>query len=394
MAADVVVLGGGIVGLSCARQLLMVRPHLKVEVWEKESNLAQHQSGHSSNVLHSGVYYQPKSLRAQLCVNGRIKMVEFCREQNVQTIACGKLIVATQPDELERLRALYRRGCDNGVPDLRYLEDSESIAQIEPEIRALAAIHSPHTGIVDYGEVVRALGRDFEARGGTILYNQEFRSLDQVSHARNILNCGGLYADRIAVALGGSKHPQLIPVRGDYLTLRKPLIRGMVYPCPNPALPFLGIHVHRTVRGTVECGPNAMLAFSRQGYRLLDIDMRDLKEIALHTGLWRLVGGNMRWTADQLLSGVSSRYFATAVRKFLPSVRFDDFAPASGGSGVRALALSAHGKVIDDFVSETTVAGKQRIVSIRNAPSPAATSALSLAQLVVEDVCSKHFSWS
>ena len=379
--------------MACARALLMAKPGLSVTVLEKERSLAQHQSGRSSNVLHAGVYYEPGSLRARLCAEGRAQMVEYCDARQVPYDLCGKLIVATDKEELPRLEALFERGKANGVPGLRLLHCQDEIAAIEPNIRAVGAIHSPFTGIVDYKLVTEAMARDFESLGGKIRLGVklEANSAESILAPYDaILNCGGLYADRIAHMLGGAKSPELIPVRGDYCRLDSSnAVRGLVYPVPNPALPFLGIHVHKTVTGHVECGPNAMLAFSRQGYRFSDFNIGDLVNIFGHLGFWKLFARNKRWAAEQLLSSASPEHFAEAVRRFLPNV--PPKSVSRSVAGVRALAIDELGNVIDDFVHESTVWKGKRVVNIRNAPSPAATSSLALARLIVQDVCLKHF---
>lgn len=393
MPYDVVVVGAGIVGLAVSREILTRHPDLRLAVIEKEDDVAEHQTGHNSGVIHSGVYYAPGSLKARLCVEGSRLMYEFCDDHAVPYERCGKLIVAIDTAELGRLDDLMDRGRANGVTGLRRV-DAEEIRQIEPNARGLAAIHCPSTGIVDYAQVARAIRGDIEAAGAEVLTGVEVTAIERVDDIMNIsssaglvratfvVTCAGLWADRLAQAAGASPDPRIVPFRGGYLTVRdaeQPLLKGLVYPVPDPDLPFLGVHVTRHVGGEVLLGPTALLVGARDAYRISKVRWRDLREILLWPGTWRLARTFWRTGIKEIWLAMSTRRFVRAAAEYVPEVEKLGVV-AREFSGVRAQALGRDGSLVDDFViSETPGA-----FHVRNAPSPAATSSLALAKELVD----------
>ncbi len=390
----IVVIGGGIVGLAVAHALLRARPGLALVLLEKEDGVARHQTGHNSGVIHSGLYYRPGSLRAQLCVTGAAMMRRFCDEHGVEHREVGKVVVARDASEAARLEALFRRGLANGVPGLRRL-DAAALGAIEPEARGIAAIHSPLTGIVDYGEVARALAAAIVALGGEVrtgapvLRAAVERTGLRLTTPRGevatpfAVNCAGLASDRVARLLGARPSVRILPFRGEYRLLRPGVaetIRGLVYPVPDPALPFLGVHVTRTVHGQVEAGPNAVWTLSREGYRPGLPPPRDALEALAFAGLWRLGRRHLRQAVFEYRRSRSPRLFAASVRALVPLVRDEDLLP--GPTGVRAQAVTAAGELVDDFV----FARAEHSLSVLNAPSPAATASLAIGERVAADV--------
>ncbi len=390
---DVAVVGGGIVGLAVARELARRRPAASICVLEREPELASHQSGHSSGVIHAGVYYEPGSLKARLCVQGAEEMYAFCAQHGLPMRRCGKLIVATRTGELAPLRELQRRGQANGVRGLAMLS-GEEIASLEPHARGLAALHSPETGVVDFRAVARAIARELQQAGGVIVRSCEVhaatpapRSLALrhsfgVTQARAAVFCAGAWADRLAVAAGAGPDPRIIPFRGAYLRLRADrahLVRALIYPVPDPALPFLGVHLTRTVRDEVLLGPTALLAPARDAYRLSAVRARDVRETLTWPGTWRLLARWWRSAAGELALAASREAFARQAARYVPELAAADFAPAF--AGVRAQALSRDGRLIEDFVFSRS----ERALHVRNAPSPAATSAFAIARQVADE---------
>jgi L-2-hydroxyglutarate oxidase len=382
---DVLVIGGGIVGLSTAYALAHTAPGTRVTVLEKESGPARHQTGRNSGVVHSGVYYRPGSLKARFAVRGAAEMVKFCAEYGIEHRVGGKLIVATGRDELPRLHALAQRGRENGIP-VRELGPAQ-IMEYEPEVRGLAAIRVGTTGVCDFGVVAAQLA---DASGAQIRYGEEVIAIDRrawgiavrtasetVIRARVLVNCAGLHCDRVARLAGDDPGMRIVPFRGEYYELSRPeLVRGLVYPVPDPAFPFLGVHLTRGIDGGVHVGPNAVPALSREGYTWSAVRPRELAGTLGWPGSWRIARRHWRYGAGELHRSVSKRAFATAVRRLLPAVTEADLRPAP--SGVRAQAVLRDGTLADDFL----IREAPRTVHVLNAPSPAATASLPIGREV------------
>ncbi|MEJ2292494.1 MAG: L-2-hydroxyglutarate oxidase [Deinococcales bacterium] len=385
---DIAVLGGGIVGLATALSLQDRHPELQLTVLEKEPQVGRHQTGHNSGVVHSGIYYRPGTLKARLCVEGVGLLRAFCERHGIPYDPVGKVIVATRGEELARLDDLMARGTANGVPGLRML-DGEELREVEPHATGLRAIHSPSTAITDYGAVTRAMREAFEARGGRVLTGAQVRGIrsgpDGVQldtgvgpvDAGHLITCGGLYADRVARLAGVDLDVRIIPFRGEYMVLapeRRELVRGLIYPVPDPTLPFLGVHLTRTVGGEVEAGPNAVLAFDREGYSVLDVSLRDTAESLSYPGLWRMAGRFIGVGLYEYYRSFSKVAFVHAIQRLLPDIDVKDV--RRGGAGVRAQALGRDGKLLDDFV----IRESERALHVLNAPSPAATASLAIGR--------------
>jgi L-2-hydroxyglutarate oxidase len=386
----VVVIGGGIVGLAVAREV--ARRGDAVTVLEKESHWAAHQTGRNSNVVHAGLYYAPGSLKARMSVAGNASMVAFAREHGVPVDVCGKLVVATSADELPRLDALARRAEANGVPAERI--SAERAREHEPEVAAVGALHVRSTGVVDYRAVCAALIRLLGEHGADLRLDSpalairrspagtgiEIATPRGVVRADALINCAGLHSDRVARLAGLVPAATIVPFRGEYFELRpdrRHLVRGLIYPVPDPALPFLGVHLTRMLDGSVHAGPNAVLALRREGYRWRDVSARDLAEVARFPGSWRLARRFARTGADEVLRSFSRRRFAASLARLVPAVREEDLVRAQ--AGVRAQAMLRDGTLVDDFLIQSA----ENQVHVLNAPSPAATSALEIARHVV-----------
>jgi L-2-hydroxyglutarate oxidase LhgO len=394
---DVVVVGAGLVGLATARELLRRRPGLRLAVVDKERTVAAHQSGHNSGVIHAGIYYAPGTLKARLCVEGARDLVTYCRQRDIPLEEVGKVIVATTPEEHARLEELCRRGTRNGVADLEVI-GPERLHELEPEARGLGALHSPHTGIVDFAAVARAYAADVQAAGGTLRLGEAVSGLHDrrpgltvvteqgALITRALVVCGGLQADRLAALTGGASTPPIVPFRGSFYRLRPDrahLVRGLIYPVPLPGLPFLGVHFTRRIGGEVWLGPTAMLAFAREGYSLGQVAVRDLREMGRRPELWAFVRRHFRQALVELSREVSRERFAAEGRRFLPALSASDLEPAP--AGVRAMALGEGGQLVDDFVVDRQrTASGHRVLHVRNAPSPAATSSLALGRLIAD----------
>jgi len=389
MTYDIAIVGGGIVGLATARALLERFPALKLVLCEKEAELGRHQTGHNSGVIHSGIYYKPGSFKARLCVEGVRLMLDFCETHAIKYDRCGKVIVATSPEEVPRLETLYERGTANGVPGLTRI-DAAHVREIEPHVKAVAGIHSPNTAIVDYSEVTAALGRDLVAGGVTIEYNFPVTSITRVrggglavstrEHtitASRLINCAGLYSDVVARLAGADTDVQIVPFRGEYYFLRperEGLVRGLIYPVPDPEFPFLGVHFTRTIHGQVEAGPNAVLAFAREGYRFTSLRPRELAGTLGYGGFWAMARKYWRTGAYEMYRSLSKKKFVEALQRLVPDLRGEDVTP--GGAGVRAQAVRPDGSLLDDF---SIVAGADAI-HVVNAPSPGATASLAIGR--------------
>ncbi|WP_369037920.1 L-2-hydroxyglutarate oxidase [Streptomyces adonidis] len=386
---DVLVVGGGIVGLSTAYAITRAAPGTRVTVLEKESGPARHQTGRNSGVIHSGIYYRPGSLKARYAVRGAAEMVKFCAEYGIPHAVTGKLIVATERDELPRLHALVQRGRENGIP-VRELGPAQ-IGEYEPEVRGLAGIHVGTTGICDYVAVARQLA---ESSGAEIRYGAQVVRVDrrpdlgvavrtagpgdgEVVRGRVLVNCAGLYCDEMARLTGDDPGMRIVPFRGEYFTLARPeLVRGLVYPVPDPAFPFLGVHLTRGIDGGVHIGPNAVPALAREGYGWGTVRVRELGATVAWPGTWRIAARHWRYGGGELRRSVSKRAFARAVRRLLPVVSEGDLVPAA--AGVRAQAVLRDGTLVDDFL----IREGARAVHVLNAPSPAATASLPIGREV------------
>jgi L-2-hydroxyglutarate oxidase LhgO len=380
------VVGGGIVGLATARAFAAAGRG--VVVVEKEGAVGQHQTSRNSGVVHAGLYYEPGSLKARLCTSGRAQLADYCRDRGLPYDECGKLVVAVTDDEVEPLREIHRRALANGVPAARWL-DRAALREVEPAAAGVAGVHSPHTAITDFGIVARSFAGDLQIAGGELLTGFEVVAVDQDSAgvtvraadgrsvtASDAVTCAGLWSDRVAVMAGDGPDPRVVPFRGDYYALRpaaRGLVRGLIYPVPDPRYPFLGVHLTRTVGGEVLVGPNAVLAGARDGYSMRAVRARDLAETLGWPGFRRLAEEHWRTGAAELLRSVSRRAFAAQARRYVPALRPGDMVRAP--SGVRAQCVDAHGELLQDFCI-TTVG---RVVNVRNAPSPAATSSLAIA---------------
>ena len=389
---DLAVVGAGIVGLAVARELALRHPDATVAVLEREREIAFHQTGHSSGVIHAGIYYRPGSLKADLCVAGARALYEYCERRGIPARRAGKVIVAAAEAELPGLDELERRGRANGVPGLRRIGPDE-LSEIEPHARGIAALHSPATGIVDFGEVARALAADLADAGGStatgcrVHATSAGRGWITVAHARGetraraAVLCAGAWSDRLAVAAGAPPDPRIVPFRGAYMRLRperRDLVRTSIYPVPDPELPFLGMHLTRGLDGDVQLGPSALIVGARDAYRLRRVRPRDLADTVAWPGVWRLARRHWRPALAELRRGLSRRAFVAELRRYVPELRAADV--VGGHSGVRAQALGRDGSLIDDFVVSRT----ERALHVRNAPSPAATSALALASRIAD----------
>jgi len=389
---DVAIIGGGIVGLAVALEITRRFPRLRLLLLEKESQVGQHQSSHNSGVIHSGIYYKPGSLKARLCVAGASAMVEFCRQHGIPHQVCGKVIVATHAEELPRLEELRRRGEANGLSGVR-TTGPEELREIEPHAAGLRALVVPSTGITDYGLVCEKYAELISAGGGSILTSRAVIGLkrepsqivvetDQgVLFANFLINCAGLFSDRISRMAGDDPQVMIVPFRGEYFDLippRAPLVRALIYPVPDPRFPFLGVHFTRRIGRTVDAGPNAVLAFRREGYRRADVDLTDVVSWLAFPGFWRMAARNWRSGLDEFYRSLSKRALVSALQRLLPEIKDDDLVP--GKSGVRAQALASDGGLVDDF----KFVPSQRMLHVLNVPSPAATASLVIARSIVD----------
>jgi len=389
---DLAIVGAGILGLAVARELLIRNPDLSVRVLEREDRVGVHQTGHNSGVIHAGIYYAPGSLKARLCVDGARELYAFCERHDIPVERCGKVIVAVTADELPRLDALEERGQRNGVPGLRRV-DRDGLRELEPHAEGVAALHSPATGIVDFPAVARALAGEVAARGGTISLGREVTGIESRPGevvlatsggelvARHAVFCAGAWSDRLAVAAGAPADPRIVPFRGGYLRLRperRSLVRSLIYPVPDPALPFLGVHLTRHIGGDVLVGPTALLVAARDAYRVRRVRPKDIAATLTWPGTWRM--GRRWWRTGVTEMGYATSHAALvrAARRYVPDLERRDVLP--GPAGVRAQALGRDGALVDDFVISHT----GRALHVRNAPSPAATSSLAIARLIAD----------
>jgi len=388
-AWDVAIIGGGIVGTATAMALVR-RAGVRVVVLEAEPTLAAHQTGHNSGVIHSGLYYKPGSLKARNCVEGREAMYRFCAEHQIPHERCGKLVVATEPSHLPALEELERRGRANGLEGLRRLR-AEELTEYEPAVAGIAGLHVPHTGIVDYTAVTTAFGRIVSEAGGEVWTGARVSSvtrrngslvLDTTKGAvesRTLINCAGLQSDRVARLCGVEPGVKIVPFRGEYYELvpeRQSLVRNLIYPVPDPRFPFLGVHFTRMIRGGIEAGPNAVLAFRREGYRRNSFSIRDSLEMFAYMGFWKMAAKYWLMAVGEWHRSFSKRAFVKALQGLIPELRDEDVHPS--GAGVRAQALDPQGALLDDF----RIVEAEQMVHVLNAPSPAATASISIGEAI------------
>lgn len=393
---DVTIVGAGLIGLSTALHLLQRRPGTRLTIIEKSDGPASQQSGHNSGVIHSGIYYKPGSFKARFCVKGRASMTSYCEENEIPTWACGKLIVATTPEEEARLEQLYERGKANQVKGLR-LVGREEMVEIEPHVAGTNALYAPYTAIVDFTRVARSYAAKVEELGATIRYGNALRDVVAFGdagrarfslqtdgaefHSRTLINCAGLHSDVVAEMSGIAPGLRIIPFRGEYYTLRKSsehLVKGLIYPVPDPEFPFLGVHLTQTMKGWVEAGPNAVLAMKREGYRKRDFSIRDAARTMSFPGFWKMARNNWKTGVYETARSIRKSMFLKSLQRLMPELTSDDLAP--GGSGVRAQAVKPDGSLLDDFHIEQTDAA----VHVLNAPSPGATSSLVIGNHIAK----------
>jgi (S)-2-hydroxyglutarate dehydrogenase len=399
MTYDLVIVGGGIVGLATARETIMRFPHLRILVLEKETEIASHQAAHNSGVIHAGIYYTPGSLKAKACVEGHRLIMQYAEERGVPYERCGKVIVALDESELPRLNTLFERGNKNGVQGLEMITP-ERLKEIEPYATGIAAIYSPNTGIIDYAKVAHAYADDFTRCGGeirtgskvvgitagkeSVIRVQQTNGSQQEVRAKHIITCSGLYADKLANMTGQNADPnvQIVPFRGDYY-LFKPekafMTRGLIYPVPDPRFPFLGVHFTKVMNGEVWAGPNAVLAFAREGYKRTDVNFRELVEAVRYPGFQKLALKYWKKGAMEMYRDFFKAAYVKELQRYMPALKGDDLVP--GPSGVRAQALARDGSLVEDFL----IRRGEHVVHVQNAPSPAATSSLVVARMIVDE---------
>jgi len=393
---DVAILGGGIVGLATAYRITERFPDISVTVLEKEARIARHQTGHNSGVLHSGIYYRPGSLRATNCRDGKKAMQDFCEREGIAYELCGKVIVAVADWEVLALERIYERGQANGVQC--ELIEQDRLHELEPHATGIRAIHVPESGIVDFVEVCERLAQRVSERSGTVVTGARVTKIDH-SHgqvhlettagdfeAQYLVNCTGLHCDRVTRAAGQDPDTKIVPFRGEYYELvpgAHHLCRALIYPVPDPRFPFLGVHFTRLIHGGVECGPNAVLAFAREGYRKRDINLVDLFESLTYPGFLRIAARHWRMGMGEMWRSVSKRAFVKALQRLMPEVRKEHLKPVP--AGVRAQALGRDGALVDDFL----VRESERMVHVLNAPSPAATASLNIGNLIAEKLATR-----
>jgi (S)-2-hydroxyglutarate dehydrogenase len=395
---DIAVIGGGIVGLATALALGSQFPRLSLAVVEKEAEVAAHQTGHNSGVIHAGIYYKPGSYKAKLCVEGGRLLTEFCDAAGVPYDRCGKLIVATSEEELPRLQTLYERGTANGIQGLE-LMGPERCRGIEPHAKAIKALYSPATAIVDYKQVAQAMAKRIADTGGRIFLSTKVHAIESKDgflylesdrltiRCRNLINCAGLFSDRVAQMMGLRPGVLLMPFRGEYYSLKtdRQLVRGLIYPVPDPQFPFLGVHFTKKINGEYEAGPNAVLAFAREGYAFRDVCLKDLASMFGFAGFWKMALRHWKTQAYELYRSLCKRAFLHALQKLVPELEDKDLAP--GGAGVRAQIVMADGSLADDFL----IVEAPNAIHVLNAPSPAATASIAIGKHIVS-LASRSFN--
>ena len=397
LKTDVCIIGGGIVGLATAYRISARFPDRRIVVVEKESSLAKHQTGHNSGVLHSGIYYKPGSLKAINCRKGKLAMEEFCREQEIEHELCGKIIVALNEEEVPRMEKIYRRGQENGVKC--EIIDQKRLREIEPHAAGIKAIHVPECGIVNYKQVCERMGKLIsETKGNELLLGQEVREIKEIGdgllirteqteiESEFLINCGGLHTDRVT-RLGGQEPPaKIIPFKGEYYELRedaKHLCKHLIYPVPDPQFPFLGVHFTRMIDGSVECGPNAVLAFGREAYGKLDLNVKDLLESLSYSGFRKMAVKHWKMGLGEMWRSYNKGAFVRALQRLIPEIEGKHL--ESAPAGIRAQAVSPEGDMVDDFLIQES----NRVVNVCNAPSPAATASLNIGATIVDKLAER-----
>lgn len=392
---DTIVVGAGLVGLSVAYHLKLRNPYSKILLIEKETGVARHQSGHNSGVIHSGIYYKPGSLKARNCLTGYHSLIEFAEENGIPYDICGKIIIATAPNEVAGLNLIYDRGLQNGLKGLKRLR-KEELKELEPHCAGLEGIHVPQTGLIDYPKMAQTLLSIFQHRwdgdcrfGEQVIDIHADNNIVRVEttkgtyHAKNLVTCAGLFSDRVTNLTEDISDLRIIPFRGEYYKLKKEkeyLIKNLIYPVPNPNFPFLGVHFTRMIGGGVEAGPNAVLAFKREGYKFNDFNSKDFLETLSWPGLWKIIAKYGLTGMGEIYRSLSKTAFTTALQKLIPEIRTCDL--VSGGAGVRAQACDRKGNLIDDF----NILQCSGIIHVRNAPSPAATASLSIGKYICDKI--------
>ena len=387
---DVIVIGGGIVGLATAYKLLEQKPELKLRILEKEKSIGLHQSAHNSGVIHSGIYYKPGSMKAKNCRRGVEELLLFCDKFNVQYDLCGKVIVAVNLEEVNRLDALYKRGLENGISDVRIV-DSQELKDLEPHAAGIKAIHVPSTGIINYTSVVDELAKQIIKRGGEIKTKATVKGFvrkagECIVNTQTydyptglVINCAGLYSDKIAQLAGENSSISIIPFRGEYYVLKpesRHLVNSLIYPVPDPKFPFLGVHFTRRIDGSVEAGPNAVLATAREGYRRRDFSFQETWELLTNPGFWKIGRNYWKTGMGEYTRSLFKPLFVKALKNLVPAIQGSDLVP--GGSGVRAQAMDRTGKLLDDFC----IVQSERFIHVLNAPSPAATASFAIGSKI------------
>ena len=396
---DFIIIGGGIVGLSTAMALGQTHPQAKIAVLEKESQWAFHQTGHNSGVIHSGIYYKPGGFKARFCREGNRSMVAFCQEHDIDYEVCGKVIVAVEESELPLLENLYQRGLKNGL-NVSKISGAE-VKEIEPHVRCFAGLHVPSTGIVNYQQVSQKYADLIRLQGGELYLNTKVVKIISTSNShliettqgefatRFVINCAGLYSDRVAKLGKAKPQAKIVPFRGEYYELKpekRSLVKTLIYPVPNPAFPFLGVHFTKMIDGSVHAGPNAVLSFKREGYQKTDFDLRDFAEVMTYPGFWKLAAKHSDEGIQEIIRSFSKSAFVRSLQRLIPEVQAEDLIPTH--AGVRAQALMNDGKLVDDFL----IVQGQNTVHVCNAPSPAATSSLEIGKAVVEQISEESVS--
>jgi len=398
---DVVVVGGGIIGLATSMKLTQDFPNLKVAVLEKEKEVAQHQTGHNSGVIHAGIYYAPGSQKANFCSTGGKLLRDFCEEYGIAYDMCGKLIVATDDSEIPQLEELFKRGTENGAEGLRMV-DREEIKDIEPYSAGVKAILSPNTGIIDYFEVSQAYATRMRENGGDLLTNVEVISMENRDNlvyinttsgtvaAKYVLNCAGLHADTVARMMGVDVGVKIVPFRGEYFSIipeKEHMVKGLIYPVPNPSMPFLGVHFTRRINGSVEAGPNAVLAFAREGYKKTDVNLKDTLGTLSYSGFWKMSAKYWKVGMHEQYRSLVKGVFVKSLQKLMPEITGDDL--GAPGAGVRAQVIDSNGGLLQDFAIEAS----PNAIHVLSAPSPGATSSLTISEYIV-DLAQESFDLS
>ena len=396
---DVIVIGGGIVGLATAYKLLEQKPELKLRILEKEKSIGLHQSAHKSGVIHSGIYYKPGSMKAKNCRRGVEELLLFCDKFNVQYDLCGKVIVAVNLEEVNRLDALYKRGLENGISDVRIV-DSQELKDLEPHATGIKAIHVPSTGIINYTSVVDELAKQIIKRGGEIKTKATVKGFvrkagECIVNTQTydyptglVINCAGLYSDKIAQLAGENSSISIIPFRGEYYILKpksRHLVNSLIYPVPDPRFPFLGVHFTRRIDGSVEAGPNAVLATAREGYRRRDFSFQETWELLTNPGFWKIGRNYWKTGMGEYTRSLFKPLFVKALQHLVPAIQGSDLVP--GGSGVRAQAMDKTGKLLDDF----SIVQSERFIHVLNAPSPAATASFAIGSTIADQAFQNIF---